>query len=89
MNSNISLRFHPSWWQSLNIHFQEYEQGKDIETGSVGKRPKAEQAEHKRKLIFELLQYNSFLDSDGDQTRKIVDNAMHGEAKRKAENLKK
>ncbi|KAI6220359.1 hypothetical protein M3Y99_01610100 [Aphelenchoides fujianensis] len=56
---------------------QEFERGdKDVSTGSVGKRPKAEQAEHKHPH------------PEGD-TRRIVANAQHGEEKRKEQNQAK
>ncbi|KAI6235939.1 hypothetical protein M3Y95_00104700 [Aphelenchoides besseyi] len=56
---------------------QEFESGeKDINLGSVGKRSKADQAEHKHPH------------PEGD-TRKMVSDAMRGEEKRKEQNLGK
>ncbi|CAD5219375.1 unnamed protein product [Bursaphelenchus xylophilus] len=55
---------------------EEFERGeKDVGTGSVGKRPKPEQSEHKH------------AHPEGD-SRKIVANAMNGEEKRKEHNKK-
>jgi hypothetical protein len=69
---------------------QEFEEGEEVGTKSTGKRSKAEQAEHKRKILFNFKVNLNFLDAHpGDNTRKIVDNALHGEEKRKAQNQAK
>ena len=67
----------------------EYAEGKDIDTGSVGKRPKADQAGHKRESFCWSFHHMLISDNDGDNTRKIVDNAQKGEEKRKQQQLKK